>query len=405
MGKTSAVPLLGTPEFEQEKEFYLKSTTELRKQRAKQLGYDSVDSYIRAMLRRGLHTPKVHSSLNYKPPSPNKQVSPDSLTPEETKILAILKDRPVSVSELSRQLDRSSETIIKLIDKLREKHYQVILDEKRKEVVLPHEPAAEFQPTDFKYFRKFYRIGLVSDTHIGSKYSQMTLLHDVYNIFDERKTDFNIHAGDVFDGVNMYPGHSDELFLHDAKSQREYAKLHYPKSKRKDVKTYMISGQHDYCFMKQNGYDIMEHLCSERDDLVYRGFFKADFLVKEVRIGLQHPGGGTAYSRSYRLQKIIENLMGYTLSIIRENPENINQIPAMIFFGHWHVTCNLPNYMGIDVVALPCLQSQTKYLQQHGLMPCVGCAVAEIWLNDKGGLSSSKIEFVNMNGQIRTADY
>ena len=64
----------------------------------------------------------------------------------------------------------------------------------------------------------------------------------------------------------------------------------------------------------------------------------------------------------------------------------------------------LVDEMGIDVVSTYCFQSRTKYLQQKRHHPDVGCAIAEVQLNQDNTLSSSKIEFINMNGQIRKKD-
>ena len=322
----------------------------------------------------------------------------------EQQVLSIVQRGAVSVGEVSRQVDRSAETIIKTTDSLRDKHYEVILDQTSHQLSIPYEPSKEFKPTEFKYFRKFYRIGLVSDTQIGSKYQQMTPLHDAYSIFDTRQTDFNVHAGDVFDGVDMYRGHRDELFLYDAEQQRNYAEKHYPHSKR-GTNTYLIGGQHDYCYMKQNGYNILEHLCELRKDLIYRGFYSAEFSIKGLRIGLEHPGGGIAYALSYAIQKFTEDLAGYVLTRIRNKPEDLNLLPVMVFFGHYHKMMHLPSYMGVDAVGLPCFQSRTKYLQQKRHHPDVGCAIAEIYLDKNNNLSSTKIEFVNMNSQIKERDY
>lgn len=390
------IPKLNSKEWGGEVAFYKTSTRERRVQRASELGM-LVDSYEKRMRERGIKL----SQLEVDPPSINNETA---LTDIEQAVLNIVQKGNVSVGEISRQIDRSSETVIKTIDSLRGGHYEVALDEVKHQVYLAHEPIKEFKPTQFNYFRKFYRIGLAGDTQIGSKYQQMTLLHEAYKIFDDRKTDFNLHPGDVFDGVNMYRGHLDELFLYSAEQQREYCVEHYPTSSR-GTKTYLIGGQHDYCYMKQNGYNIIEHLCEKRSDLIYRGFYSAEFEVKGLRIGLEHPGGGINYALSYAIQKFMEDLGGYILTRIRNKPDELSQLPVAVFFGHYHKMMHLPSYMGIDAVGLPCFQARTKYLQQKKHHPDVGCAIAEIWLNEGNNLSSVKVEFINMNDRIKDNDY
>jgi len=388
------IPKLNSPEWKVEKEFFLSSTPEQRENRAKDLGMQRV-SYEHRMRERGVKLSQAESEV---------PIIEGLLNDVEQKVLDILQRGNISVGEISRQIDRSSETVIKIIDSLRAKHYEVALDEDKHQVYLAREPIGDFGATKFNYFRKFYRIGLVGDTQIGSKYQQMTLLHDAYKIFDDRKTDFNLHAGDVFDGINMYRGHLDELFLYDAEQQREYCIEHYPKSNR-GTKTYMIGGQHDYCYMKQNGYNILSHLCEKRDDLIYRGFYSAEFEVKGLKIGLEHPGGGINYALSYAPQKFIEDIGGYILSRVRNRPEELGMLPVAIFFGHYHKAVLLPNYMGINTVGLPCFQSRTKYLQQKRHHPDVGCCIGEVWLNEDNNLASFKVEFINMNDRIKDNDY
>lgn len=326
-------------------------------------------------------------------------LDPEKLSIEERKILGLL---PASVGALSRDLDRSRETVIKLLDSLRSKHFDVQLDDKTREVSIPQSPAKEFAPTDFQYFRKSLKVGLVSDTHAGSKYQQMTLLHDAYSHFDRVQTDFNLHAGDITDGLNMYRGHTQELFLHGADDQRDYVVQNYPRSSR-GTRTYIVGGNHDYSYYKQNGYDIVEHICAERDDLVYRGAVCAQFIVKDFRIDLRHPDGGVAYARSYKPQKLIENMVGFYLDVY--GSELTKYRPHACFMGHWHVPIHLPSYMGIDGYSLPCFQAQTPYLAAKGLMPAVGYVILEISFDDDNHVTSIKEEYINLSKYIKEKDY
>lgn len=324
--------------------------------------------------------------------------APNSLSELEGDVLSIVQKGAVSIGEISRAVDRSAETVIKTIDGLREKSYEVKIDEARRQVFIPQEPSKDFHPTEFKYFRKLYRIGLVSDTHLCSRYQQVTLLYDAYRIFGDRNVDFVLHSGDLVDGMDMYRGHHNEIFRHGADEQKDYAVETYPKLSG-NRKTYVIGGQHDNSFFKSKGHNIVEAICKERKDLVYRGFFNAQFLVKGLLLEIRHPGGGVAYARSYKMQKIIENMIGFINSVPSADS------PVLEVFGHWHIPCHLPSYMGIDAVSLPCFQSMTPYLAEKGLMPTVGCAVAEVQLNKDNQLSSTKIEFIIMNSRVQRGDF
>lgn len=330
-------------------------------------------------------------------PEPQEESS-DKLTDIERQILNMVKDRPVSIGEISRQVDRSRETVIKTIDSLRAKSYEVNLDEISREVSIPQEPSKEFRPTEFNYFRKSYRIGLVGDSHICSRFQQLTLLHDAYSIFNQRQVDFVLHAGDLVDGKNMYRGQENEVFKHGADEQAEYVVKNYPKLER-GRRTYIIGGQHDRSFYRDGGYNIIRAVCKERKDIVDKGFYKAEFVVKGLKIGLQHPGGGVAYALSYKPQKIIESMMGFISSVPSATK------PILQVFGHWHTAIHIPSYMGIDVISLPCFQAQTPYLEQLGKMPVVGYALAEINLDKDNNLTSTLVEFMILNSRLKQNDY
>jgi len=384
------LPKMGTPEWDREVEFYRNASREDRNKRAIELGMLPA-SYSKRMLERDI---RISDSIAI--PS----IKAGGLDDLEQQVLNIVLSETVSVGELSRRIDRSAETIIKTIDRLRAKSYEVILDEASKQVSIPQEPSKEFKPTEFEYFRKYYRIGLVSDTHLGSKYQQLTLLYDAYAEFNKQNVDFVLHAGDLFEGVGVYSGQDIEVFLHDpfGDTHIDYAEKNYPVLER-GRKTYIIGGQHDRSFWKHKGRNVIEALCKKRKDLVYRGFYKAEFTIKGLKIGLMHPGGGVAYARSYRMQKIVENMVGFVASIPSATA------PILQIMGHWHIPCHLPSYMGIDVVSLPCFQSQTPYLEQKGLMPVVGYGIAEVWLDRNKNETKVLISFYNQNARIAKGDY
>jgi len=375
---------------------FLNGTNEQVREIAKGLGFSRTDNFYKAMRRLGI-------TRTYTPDRREVPVSmsvPTELDVLEQRVLDVVRKRPTSVGELSRTVDRSSETIIRILDSLREKHYMVELDSVSRLVELPATPKKDFAPTEFKYFHRRYKLGLVADTHLGSKYQQLTLLHDAYNIFDDRDVDTIFHSGDFIDGTGMYREQVQESFLHSAVEQRKYAEDVYPRPKKQGLKTHLIGGQHDRSIYKKDGYDVLEHIAEHRKDIIYHGFFSHSFYFKGLLVQLEHPGGGLSYARSYSAQKIVENMMGFINTI----PTAIK--PVLLIMGHWHTPLHLPVYMGVDTITLPCFQTQTPYMQQRkNMMPTIGCAIAELWLNEDNSLSSIKVEFIIMNDCIRENDW
>ena len=223
-----------------------------------------------------------------------------------------------------------------------------------------------------------YRFGIVTDTHLGSRYQQVSHLYSFYALCARRRIDTILHCGDLVDGERMYRGQEYEIFVHGYDAQLAYACDVYPK--RKNIKTLMISGNHDQSFVKSAGANIVRAFCARRDDITYLGDDWAVVQFGNVQVALFHGRGGVAYARSYRGQKVIEQLA----------PE---QKPNMLFMGHYHVPCHLPGYRNVEMLQLGCFQSQTPYLVGKGLYPFVSGVIVTIQ-EDEGGIAKVLYEWV-----------
>lgn len=322
----------------------------------------------------------------------------------EKTLLILLKKKSMSVGELSRIMDKSKETIIKTVDALKGKGYDINIDKSSKQISLEIYPTTRFKPFVFENFYKYeFKIGLMSDTHLGSKYAQMSLLNNAYKMFDSEKVDFILHAGDVTEGNGkLYRGQMFEMFLHGADEVRDYAITRYPNSRR-GTKTYIIPGSHDWSFKKETGYNIVKSICEQRTDLIYRGEESAKFDVKGMLIELLHPSGGASYSISYRPQKIVENIVANTIQSMR-TLEDIKKLPKLIAIGHYHKGFYLP-YAGSTILTVPALQAQTPYLREKGLTPDVGIIIVKIVFDKNWNLLKITPDFRIMNSLVKEKDY
>ena len=133
-------------------------------------------------------------------------------------------------------------------------------------------------------------------------------------------------------------------------------------------------------FFKSSGFDIGEAVAKERDDMVYLGATTAfvnpvDSPTHEDSplIMLHHPAGGQPYTRSYRMQKIVEQLP----------PQ---KKPMILLMGHLHSMVIMPGYRNVECYQLPCFQAQTPYLQAKGMYPTLGAMILELTIDDNGSL-------------------
>ncbi|MEM3452062.1 MAG: metallophosphoesterase family protein [Candidatus Hadarchaeum sp.] len=198
--------------------------------------------------------------------------------------------------------------------------------------------------------------GIVSDTHFGSYYSDISLLNQAYEIFLKEKVDFVFHAGDLLDGEKMYRGHEYEIFVHGADNQVKYCIENYPSS---GIKTYFIDGNHDRSFWRRAGVCTGERIASLRDDLVYLGYQEADVeFSKGMFIRVYHPEDGSAYALSYKPQRYISELSG-------------KNKPQLLVVGHYHKAEKL-FYRNIAVIQAGTLQRQTPYMRGKKISAAVG---------------------------------
>ena len=224
----------------------------------------------------------------------------------------------------------------------------------------------------YKFARRLkpFKIGIVSDTHLGSNCQQITLLHEAYKIMKAEGVKKVFHAGDMIEGNGkLFRGQVYEMFLHGADAMADYTIKNYPKIN--GMTTYVIGGSHDYSFYKESGMDVLQKISERRPDIDYLGMFGAYLQIGKILIYVMHGSGGVAYARSYKMQKIIEQFP----------PE---KKPHILLLGHYHVECHLPTYRNVAGFQLPCFQTQTNYLMAKGLFPEIGFLILKIFPSVKG---------------------
>jgi predicted phosphodiesterase len=219
--------------------------------------------------------------------------------------------------------------------------------------------------------RERLRIGVVSDTHGGSKFEQLSALRDFYRQADEAEVDFFVHAGDATQGSDRM--HRDQylgLHAHGADAQAGYVAAVYPRSER-GVPTYMIGGNHDATFLNDGGVNVVRRIAAERPDIVYLGDDAAYLRVAGLLAYVAHPSGGGAYAKSYKLQR-------FAASLPTDPPI------SLLLVGHYHSYAKSIERPDIIALQLPCFQTQYSWLARKGLYPDIGGIILNVWLDDDG---------------------
>jgi len=232
------------------------------------------------------------------------------------------------------------------------------------------------------------RLGVVSDTHLGSQYQALGELQAVYDEFRARGVSAVMHAGDVFAGVGMYRGQeTDELLpaVDTYSRQVDYAEAEYPA--RDGITTYMIAGNHDLdgAFSRSLSSPVRA-LASRRRDIKYLGDDRASVkLTNGATVMVAHGRGPAGYAHSYRGQRFIESLGR------RERPD-------LLLLGHFH-RAGFFVHNGVSCVLAACFQTQTPFLASNGIEPDVGGFVVSLTAAE-GQVSGMSVDWVGRPAKL-----
>lgn len=216
---------------------------------------------------------------------------------------------------------------------------------------------------------KRIRIGHMTDTHIGSNYSNKKRIYQAFEEFKKEKVDFITHSGDVSEGMSNRPGHIYELsHLGYANQKKESIDIF---GQWTDTDIYAIDGNHDRWFIKSNGAKIVEDIDMALPNFHFIGHDEGDISLNgKATLKLWHGEDGSSYALSYRLQKIIESLSG-------------GEKPSIIVAGHVHKYVKIFE-RNVYAISAGSIQSQTPWMRGKRLGAHVGFVIADYWVNKHG---------------------
>lgn len=230
------------------------------------------------------------------------------------------------------------------------------------------------------------KFAIMGDTQIGSKYTQLTHLHEFYNLCEKEVVKDVYHTGDITDGLKMRVGHEYELYRVSADDMRDDVIKNYPK--KDGITTHFISGNHDASIYKQVGYDICQAIANARPDMKYLGRDCAVVnLTPNCTLELRHPWDGTAYALSYKPQKMIESMES-------------DSKPNILAIGHYHKAEYL-FYRNVHCLQTGCFQAQTPFTRGKGISTHLGGWIVKIRVDSEGTIQSFAPEFVPFYSSIK----
>lgn len=225
---------------------------------------------------------------------------------------------------------------------------------------------------------RHHKFVVMSDTHIGSKYSPVEW-HDVVAEFvndPANGVEAILHAGDLVEGFTSRRAGTQVYELTDIgfEAQKETA---VEMMSKYNVPIYLISGNHDMYFNEFAGANICKAVAEAVPNVEYIGHDSADIDVDGCKVRLFHGGDGSSYATSYRLQKLVESYTG-------------GQKPNILIAGHVHKFCVIFE-RHIFAISAPCMQSQTSWMRGKKLAAHTGFLVLEFDTYE-GGVANLSVQ-------------
>lgn len=334
------------------------------------MGENRSPEYYRAQYRRqmGTHDPKQKVRV-----SANKAKAQGHTEPKSILVQELKKTR--TIDELIKATGMSRLEVLGTIEELRLNGYDIIQARYGDEVAYSVNQKIEQTFADYKHYHtasKKIKIGIVSDTHMGSKYFQKSFLDRAYDDFMEKGITDVYHAGDITDGFyTNRPSSIYELYAIGFDQQLDDVVDNYPK--RDGITTYFISGNHDATHTVNGGANIGKAIASRRQDMKYLGHeFAKIWLTPKVDMDMVHPRDGGSYALSYKMQKRIDAISG-------------GSKPKVMVTGHYHKNFSM-FYRNIYAMSLASFQAQSSFMRGLGLVSDVGYVILDIEVNDNGDI-------------------
>jgi DNA polymerase II small subunit len=237
---------------------------------------------------------------------------------------------------------------------------------------------------------------LLSDLHVGSKYfmaeAWQRFLEWLNGDVDDpsglaSKVQYIVIAGDVVDGIGIYPGQEKDLAIMDIYEQYQAA-AKWLNGIRKDIKVIIAPGNHDIVRQAEPQPALPDDIQSYfRNDMLFVGnpawvtLSGISVLIYHGRsiddLVLRLPGISYAAPEKAMIEMLrrrhLSPIYGSRVSIAPEHEDHyvISRPPAILHCGHVH-TVGIARYKGVAVINSGTWQSQTDFQKKMNIQPVAG---------------------------------
>ena len=296
------------------------------------------------------------------------------MTNDELFLLRQEINKERSLSYLTKKLNKSEYEIMAQISSMKETGENIVDVYKNGDIYIRSYGDNSLEESAPYYINTEHsnkiKLAFISDTRLGSKYEQLSILNDIYKKAYEYGVTEVFHCGDISEGVyrNTKSLYNETLFEHDVYSQGRYIINNYPYVE--GITTNFITGEHDKTHIDTEKRDIGKMVSSKREDMKYLGRNRRKIVIldsnnnEKISLLMLHPKGKIPYTVSYKPQQFISALRN-------EDKTDI------LLHGHWLQT-EMLSMRNITEFSVPSVVATTPEMIDNGLQNTIGAWFVEI---------------------------
>jgi len=287
--------------------------------------------------------------------------------------------KEISLTALCETLETDEFEILGIIGQLRKDGINILTKKHDDDIYLLNlgekenkkKNEASFKTDDSHEF-KFVAI---SDTRIGSKSQQLSILNDIYEKANELGYNTVIHCGNITEGLYAANhDYADSTFLDDSQIQVDYITKNYPKFD--NIKTYFITGTKDLKHLKKNSVSIGRRINNARSDLIYLGQNACNIKIDNTNMKVLNSKLAKTYTVSYRIQQQIDSFRS-------------EDKPDILLLGGLLQMEKL-THRGVKGLSIPSVCATTDEMNEKRHANTIGAWYITVKTDQKGNLESIK---------------
>lgn len=229
---------------------------------------------------------------------------------EKIEELKTLTEKGISLSELVELLEINNLEIMGLIRDLRLDGINIVIQNRDDDIYLFNQGERELSnDNQFKFYtddNNEFKFVAISDTRLGSKSQQLSILNDIYTKASELGFHNVILCGNISEGLyplnNVY---SEENFLDDTLQQVDYITQYYPYIE--GITTYFITGTKDEKHLRNNKINLGKRINDVRPDMIYLGHTRCNVEIDKAKMLVFNSKLEKTYTVSYRPQQQVDS--------------------------------------------------------------------------------------------------